>query len=132
MSCGCNQNPCQCSGVPTAGDSTQCPPRSTTKCDRDTTNNVWVERGDPDAVGICMLDTMTEEQVIYCIERDDRARVDLLRVTSDPRLLELANTIAELPKDNETDRMQALVNKPTSVNAIPFYGLFRGQPPFAQ
>ncbi len=57
-----------------------------TKCDRDTTNNVWLERGTPGAIGICLLDTMTEEQVIYTLERDERARADLLRVTSDSRL----------------------------------------------
>jgi hypothetical protein len=128
-----HQTPCNCSGVSIVGGVDACPPRPTTLCDRydRSVPNVWVE-GDPGAIGVCMLDTMTEEQIIYCIERDDKARMDLLKVTSDPGLLELARKIASLPTTNETDGMQALLNKNNSPASIPFYGLFRGQPPFNQ
>jgi len=79
-----------------------------------------------------MLDTMTDAQITYCLERDDQARADLLTVTSDPHLLELAQTAPKLPKVEINDVEQALLNQPNNVGSIPFYSLFRGQPPFAQ
>ena len=79
-----------------------------------------------------MLDTMTDEQVIYSLERDEQARADLLQITTDPHLLELANTIPRLPVVEEADVEQALLNQPNNSGSIPFYSIFRGQPPFAQ
>jgi hypothetical protein len=79
-----------------------------------------------------MLDTMTDAQIAYSLERDDRARADLLTVTSDPHLHELARTVPKLPKVELSDVEQALLNQPNNVGSIPFYALFRGQPPFAQ
>jgi len=117
MSCGCQSTPCGC---------------STTKCDRDTTNNVWLERGSENARGICLLDTLTETQVINILEKDERARADLLRVTSDVRLLELARTTKRLSTAEEADLQQKWANKNESPSSNPFYGVFRGQPPFAQ
>ena len=134
MSCGCNNNPCNCpttSAAPGCG----CPG---TKCDlyRQGDKNVWVERGcssaDVDVPGVCMLDTMTDEQVIYVLERDEKARADLLKVTSDPHLRELAMTIARLPTGQDDDKLQSEINRNHAPASIPFYGLFRGQPPFAQ
>lgn len=119
--CRCQLVPCICAcSVPT------------TKCDRDRHDNVWVERGTEGAVGICLLDTLTEEQVINVIEKDDRARKDLLRVTSDERLLEIARETKRLTTAEEADLQQKWVNRNETPAAIPFYGLFRGQPPFAQ
>jgi hypothetical protein len=92
-----------------------------TLCDGDRTNNVWM------AGSICLLDTMTEDQVIYVIQRDHRARVDLRRITTNERLIELANTIPSLPSENEGDRLQREMAGP----APAFYAVFRGQPPFA-
>lgn len=132
MSCGCQITPCACS------PDSACPPASTTRCDRYVpgSQNVWVERGcspnDVTAPGVCMLDTMTDSQIIHSLERDDVARADLLTVTSDPHLLELARTIPRLPTVEETDVEQALLNQSNNSGAIPFYALFRGQPPFAQ
>lgn len=128
MSCNCNQTPCFCS-EPLVDP---CPPVPCTKCDRAWANNVWVERADPGAVGVCLLDTLTEEQVIHILERDDKAKADLLLVTSDPRLLELARIIPRLPTIEQEDRDQYLINRPQSPSSIPFYALFRGQPPFNQ
>ena len=121
MSCGCSQTPCACAPV-------------TTKCDRDTVNNVWLERGvgGENAPGICLLDTLKREQIIDVIERDERARVDLLRVTSDPELLALATKTKRLTTAEEADLQQKWVNKNEAPASSPFYGLFRGQPPFAQ
>lgn len=131
MPCACcNSSPCDCVRAVV--------PERVTRCDRYVpgTENVWVERGcsanDVTARGVCMLDTMTDAQISYCLERDERARADLLTVTSDPHLLELARTVPQLPKVELTDVEQALLNQPNNVGSIPFYALFRGQPPFAQ
>jgi hypothetical protein len=131
MTCSCNQTPCQCP-VELEELVDPCPPAPCTLCDQAWANNVWVERADPTAVGICLLDTLTEDQVIHIIERDDKARADLLRVTSNSRLLELARTIPRLPEVEECDREQSLFNRPGTPASIPFYAIFRGQPPFNQ
>ena len=126
MSCGCNQTPCQCQ------------PRRCTRCDRyeQGTKNVWVLKGpspeDQKARGICILDTMTDAQIIYCLEHDEKARADLFTVTCDPHLLKLAKTVPRLPVVEETDAEQALVNRPNEPAQNPFYAVFRGQPPFPQ
>jgi hypothetical protein len=78
--------------------------------------------------GICMLDTMEEHQVINSLQRSQRAKDDLLRVTSNEYLRNLALTTPLYPTANEGDVLQKEVNQGT----IPFYTLFRGQPPFAQ
>jgi hypothetical protein len=75
---------------------------------------------------------MSDAQIIHSLERDDQAREDLLTVTSDPALLELARTVPRLPTVEEADVEQALLNQPNNSGSIPFYSLFRGQPPFAQ
>jgi hypothetical protein len=97
---------------------------------------VWVERGDTpgseNAPGICLLNTMSKEQVIYVLERDEVARRDLLTVTSDPDLLFLANNIVRLPTPELVDMEQAVGNRSNEAAAIPFYAIFRGQPPFPQ
>lgn len=101
-----------------------------TRCDLDRRNNVWIEGGDPNTGvgGCCMLDNLTDAQIIYVLERDDKARCDLLRVTSDPHLRELANTIPRLPTGEQMDEDQKLVNQNSA--SIPFYSIFRGQIPF--
>jgi len=122
--CGCTLE-----GIPVTYG-TDLPPYMTTACDRDRKNNVWVE-GPVDSNGqggICLLDTLCEQQVVDVLQRDDRARADLVRVTSHPRLLELAATVPHLPKTNDGDVLQKEMNQ----NTIPFYAIFRGQPPFAQ
>lgn len=121
MSCGCSATPCECQ--PT-----------TSKCNGDLKDNVWLERGTggENAIGICLLDTMTEPQIIDVLERDERARKDLLRATTDARLLELARNTKKLTTAEEADLQQKWVNKNEAPASIPFYGLFRGQPPFAQ
>lgn len=97
---------------------------------------MWVERGcssaDVNAPGVCMLDTMTDAQIIYVIERDPKAREDLLKVTSDPHLLALVAAIAPLPTQQEDDKLQSDINRNHAPSSLPFYSLFRGQPPFAQ
>lgn len=100
-----------------------------TKCDGDTKNNVWVERGDENAIGICLLDTMSEPQVIHVVERDETARQDLLRVTTDPRLQEIARTVPRLPTYEESDEQQKDINRSYTAASIPFYAIFQGRTP---
>lgn len=137
--CGCNSNPCSCSS---AGNctcyTTPCicacpaPARPRTLCDRDRKNNVWVEGvvDENGNGGICLLDTLCEGQIIGILQVDEVARADLKRVTSDAHLLELAETIPRLPLEEPGDKLQHEVNR--NADSIPFYSIFRGQPPFAQ
>jgi len=129
MTCGCQTSPCSCE--PTTA--VCAPTRKPSKCDLYTGDpNCWVEKGDPSAKGICMLDTLNECQVTYIIQHNERARVDLLKVTSDPALRRLAETIPKLPVVEQNDAEQAYVNKTNEPAASPFYAVFRGQPPFSQ
>lgn len=148
MACGCNKTPCDCGGGCGCNKTPCecCEPRPCTKCDRyiPGTPNVWVERGEESANlfatatpdyrvrGVCSLDTLNEAQVINIIERDDRARKDLLKVTSNPRLRMLALTVPRLPTQELVDAEQLNQNRPNEPSSIPFYAVFRGQPPFAQ
>jgi len=130
--CGCQSTPCTCE-IPA-----ECETPTATRCDLYVpgTENVWVERGcspnDASAPGICLLDTMCDEQIIHVLERDDKARSDLLKVTSDQGLINLAKTVPKLPTVEQSDVEQALLNQPHNSGSIPFYALFRGKPPFAQ
>lgn len=132
----CNQTPCSC-GV--------CPceelPAIGTLCDLDRNCNVWVEGYDASkgVPGICLLDTMEECQVINSLQRSQKAKDDLLKVTSNAYLRNLAETIPLYPTGNEGDTLQKEVNgtsgpagQVANPNSIPFYAIFRGQPPFAQ
>jgi len=98
-------------------------------CDLDRRCNVWVEGADANgAGGICLLDTFDECQVVNSLQKSQRAKDDLLKVTSNEYLRNLANTVPLLPTANEGDQLQKELNQ----NSIPFYSVFRGQPPFAQ
>lgn len=94
-----------------------------TLCDRDIENNVWVE-GVVDVAkghrGICLLDTMTQEQFIHVIQRTPKARLDLPKVTSNVELLELLARTPMLP--TTTERV------PPGTRYVPYYSQFRGQP----
>jgi hypothetical protein len=49
-------------------------------------------------------------------------------VTTDPHLLELARTTPRLDNTEPADELQTDVNR--NKESIPFYTIFRGQPPF--
>jgi hypothetical protein len=82
--------------------------------------------------GVCLLDTLCTDQVIGILKVDERARADLIRVTSDPTLLDLAETVDRLPSVDPGDQLQKQMGANHQAETIPFYAIFRGQPPFAQ
>lgn len=104
-----------------------------TYCDGDRVRNMWVEGGDPSVGdGVCLLDTMSEAQVVYSLQHNPKAAADLIRVTTDENLRHLARTVELLPTTVEGDEAQKELNRHDEVGSIPFYAIFRGQPPFAQ
>lgn len=114
----------------TGDDSSEVLPEGCTYCDLDIVDNVWVE-GVVDLSqnkrGICMLNTMTREQVIYVLQHNPRARRDLPRVTSNPDLLQLLAEVPLLPTINSGDVQQ----RKAARQGLPFYTVFRGRPPAA-
>lgn len=143
----CGKNPCECgAGALPPSPENPCAPTRCTLCDLyvEGTPNVWVERAsvsanlfatatpDYSVTGICSLDTLKEDQIINIIERDDKARADLLKVTSNHHLRKLALTVPKLPTMELVDAEQLNQNRPNEPSSIPFYAVFRGQPPFAQ
>lgn len=101
-------------------------PLPSTRCDGDTSNNMWLE-GSPHPV--CLLDTMTDAQIINVIQRDEQARADLRRVTTDPHLLSLAENVPRLSTENQGDIEQRESNRG---KVTPYYSVFRGRPPVAR
>ena len=65
----CNNDPS--SNTSSTDETTESSTR-TTYCDGDRKNNVWVEgvQDEDGNGGICMLDTMTEQQVAYVLQHD--------------------------------------------------------------
>jgi len=104
----------------------------TTYCDGDRVNNVWVEGVQDEAGngGICMLDTMTKEQIVYVLQRDPKAAEDIQRVTTDAELKAWAASIPMLPTENQGDKLQTEMN--ANARTIPFYSQFQGKPPTAR
>lgn len=130
--------PGTCSGNPDAlGDLNTVPECSTegevcTFCDGDRRDNVWIEGGNRETGegGACLLDTMTRAQIVYVLQRDEKARADLKKVTTNAELLALADEVPRLPTQEPGDLLQKQVN--ANKDSVMFYSVFRGQPPFAQ
>lgn len=80
--------------------------------------NVWFIRN------TCKLDQVNFEVVIRVLSHIPRARKDLLAITDDPMLIQIANSVGlvEAPQD-ESDRIQKRLSRRT----IPYYTLFRGR-----
>lgn len=124
----CNNNSSTSS---TQSESSESSDTRVTYCDGDRANNVWVEGADAEGNGgVCLLDTMTQAQLVYVLQRDPKAREDLRRVTTDATLLELADTVPSLPTAEEGDQVQRQVNNHAA--SIPFYSVFQGKAPFAR
>lgn len=118
---------------PSVTGSEQCCDSPTTLCDLDVRNNVWVE-GVVDVEhgkrGICMLDTLSERQIIGILQHDPRAREDLPKVTSNPELHQLLATTRLLPRQELEEELQERSNRNPA--GIPFYSVFRGRAPAAR
>lgn len=102
-----------------------------TCCDLDITNNIWVE-GVVDVAagkrGICMLDTMSREQIIHVLQHNPWAKDDLLRVTTNQTLIDLANSVKILDPRNQAD----VKTRQSARQGLPYYNVFKGNPPNAQ
>lgn len=128
--CGCNVTPCTCASTPDpfcVDGQAQDPSHFRTLCDGERLNNVWVEGATESVIGICMLDTLEEHQIVHIIQRDPQARIDLAKVTTNSYLLNLLERVPMLPSGNEGDQLQKEVNQNT---VSPFYTQFRGQIPW--
>lgn len=92
---------------------------SGTLCDGDCDKNIWYVNGK------CKLDELTFDQVYFVLQRNPNAKSDLLRVTTNPELIQLA-TYSRLIKDQiEDDRTPyRVINNPAQT--LPFYTLFKG------
>jgi hypothetical protein len=102
-------------------------------CDLNIEDNVWVEgvvdlSASPQKRGICMLDTMSRQQVAYVLQHDPRARCDLPKVTSNPQLLAYLDQVQLLPTGNHADAQQRRAN--SRPGGLPFYNQFGGRPPY--
>jgi hypothetical protein len=92
------------------------------------TPNVWFQKK-PDyfqqGVGRCILDELTFGEVYTVLLRNPSAKVDLLRITSDPDLVALANQsqLVQDPLDADK-RVYNVINK--GPNSLPYYTLFGG------
>ncbi len=90
-----------------------------TLCTGDTSKNIWFEKGK------CRLDDLTYSTVIFILTRNRNAKSDLLRITSDPCLIDIANkTRLVVPQIEDDARAAARINNPAQT--LPFYTLFRG------
>lgn len=116
MSCSCQKKPCSCATT------------SGSKCTYKKLypNNSWVERGSPEAEGICLLDTYCDEDIIGILQRVPGTREDLRQITNDPHLLHLADTVPFL--SGVSDEV-AVENQMNNNKLLPQYHLFRGKPP---
>lgn len=98
----------------------QCnPDKSVSLCTKTVApGNVWFIRN------TCKLDQVTFEVVIRVLTHIPRAKQDLLNITDDTMLIQIANTtgLVEPPQD-DSDRIQKRLNART----IPYYTLFRGR-----
>jgi hypothetical protein len=100
-----NCNPCDGNGPPP------------TLCDGDITNNAWFTEG------VCLLDTMSKQQIVYTIEHNPKARQDLARVTTCEPILQLLNDIPLLNTAQEDDAQQKRFNQS---DCLPFYTIYKG------
>jgi len=88
-----------------------------TLCDGDTSNNCWIEDG------VCMLDNLRKDQVVFIIERNPKARDDLQRVTTCIEILNLLTSVPLLPAKQDDDQQMTRFN---TGDCLPQYTIFRG------
>jgi len=88
-----------------------------TVCNLDTSNNIWYVNGQ------CKLDQLTYAQVYFVLIRVPGAKKDLLRITNDKYLVELANQSELIVPTLNGDQIAA---KRINANTLPFYDIMRG------
>lgn len=89
-----------------------------TVCNGDTKNNIWFVNGK------CLLDTSSYETIYMTLKRNPNAKADLLRITSDPVLRQLAMDTVFLADEQKADEA---VTQKIARGRIPFYSLFKGK-----
>lgn len=88
-------------------------------CTGDIANNIWYQNGK------CLLDNLRYEQVEFVLQRNPNAKPDLLRVTDDPTLLQIARESSLVISDIQDNLTPyRVINNPKQT--LPFYYVFRG------
>jgi len=89
-----------------------------TLCQGDKSNNIYFQNGK------CKLDEISWEELYLTLRKIPQAKADLMRITSDPILLQLARETRLESDELEDDKAAAdRINKD---NTLPFYTIFRG------
>jgi hypothetical protein len=87
--------------------------------------NAWIAKPEgEDVPGICLLDQLTDEEIICVLQKNPYARADLPKVTTDPTLLGYLEAYPLLSNDWEAE----VEMKRFGVKDAPFaYSLFGGR-----
>ncbi len=104
-------------------------PNCCTKCTGDHTNNVFWRTGAPGFPGKCILDELDFAQLFLVLERYPGAKKDLLRITDDPVLIQLANETKPAGTELEDDQKAAdMINKGRGKGpgTLPYYTIMHG------
>jgi hypothetical protein len=120
---GCGGIPCSCGRHACFSDPVNLNPNGCTVCTGDTSNNIWVQPGPPGYPGKCKLDLLTYEQVYCVLQRVPCAKADLLKITSDQCLVNLANSTQLVVPEKEDN---AIAASRLMRNSLPYYTVFRG------
>ncbi len=126
MSCACNCDPCGCPGGCSFVDpcaSVNPDPNCGSKCNLDTTDNMWFVADQPGFDCKCKLDNMTYGQVIRVLERVPFSAKQLAAITDDPCLLLLSRTVKLLVPEQEDDAISA---DRINANSLHYYTSMQG------
>ena len=95
-----------------------------TVCNKDTSNNIFFVPRAPGYPGRCILDEMTFEDVHRALTTIPKAKEDLLRITDDPELRDMAMESKLVQSDADDNKVATdLINKR---GTLPFYTVLRG------
>lgn len=95
-------------------------------CQGDEKDNIFSVPRAPGFPNRCILDELTFDQLYTVLLRNPNAKRDLLRITSDPLLISLANEVKLIADPLEDDKIvEKMIN---GKGTLPFYTQFRGRP----
>lgn len=119
MSCSeCGQDTCGCSNAIDPEDPVNPNAGRCTVCTGDCSNNIWFTPGPPGFPGKCKLDELTYDQVEFVLSKNPSAKRDLLRITTDPNLIRLANETKMVGSDQQdSERFAERLHR----NSLPIY-----------